>query len=292
MAITAAPPGVREELRKHPMIVRRLLTADRNYPRYRAALEDELRREVADAAYRVRAGVSDIVPGAMQLDWYERMAELKRRYLIPMVAMAYELTDAEMQGKQDPDEDADAVIAGVLALGVLSRFEVDRINRWIQATTKNEVKRSATRVQTEYDRASAYWHGEAGAGLTAQQITQRTTSAFEAGANAVARSRANMMARTGTIWSFNEGAQARYREAGVTYKQWLATEDDLTCEYCMEMDGDIVGVDGEFADAGAGVASIDPTVQSRLKIPAEFGVEHPPLHPYCRCTIVPVIEEL
>lgn len=54
------------------------------------------------------------------------------------------------------------------------------------------------------------------------------------------------------------------REGG-WLKRWDATFDSRTCEACADMDGEVREPDEEFAP----------------------GVMHPPLHPNCRCTIVP-----
>jgi SPP1 gp7 family putative phage head morphogenesis protein len=65
----------------------------------------------------------------------------------------------------------------------------------------------------------------------------------------------------------NENADADESSGGEGgwQKRWDATFDKRTCEYCEDLDGEIRDADEEF----------------------EEGVMHPPLHPYCRCTITP-----
>jgi SPP1 gp7 family putative phage head morphogenesis protein len=84
--------------------------------------------------------------------------------------------------------------------------------------------------------------------------------------------RAMLIARTETLRSNNWAALQAYKEAGVEKQEWLVapdydpTDDDGECD---EYDGEIVGVDEDFHDG-------------------EFG---PPLHPGCRCIVVPVTKE-
>lgn len=80
----------------------------------------------------------------------------------------------------------------------------------------------------------------------------------------MAKSRADMIARTETIRAFNTAAEKRYKLAGVKKYQFIAAKEERTCMRCLSHDGKIY----RFDDAGA---------------------PKPPLHPRCRCTIVPVI---
>jgi len=52
-------------------------------------------------------------------------------------------------------------------------------------------------------------------------------------------------------------------------KRWDATFDRLTCEYCADLDGQIVGADEAF------------------DTDYDDDVQHPPLHPNCRCAVTP-----
>lgn len=95
-------------------------------------------------------------------------------------------------------------------------------------------------------------------------------------ANAQHRYRAMNIARTETISSLNAGQQALWDEAvekGVIdaaeyMKTWMVAPDDRLCPECEAQDGEMVGIDEEFSG----------------------GVDHPPLHPQCRCAtgLVPV----
>lgn len=85
--------------------------------------------------------------------------------------------------------------------------------------------------------------------------------------------RARMIARTEVITAHNQGAMSSYRaaeDAGLkVYKEWIVTEDDLTCEVCNE-------------NADAGPIPLDETFPS--------GDDAPSAHPNCRCSIAPSVQ--
>ena len=74
--------------------------------------------------------------------------------------------------------------------------------------------------------------------------------------------RAEVIARTETAFADVQGNVALYREAGVESLEWLAADTE-PCDECEALDGKPVGLDGEL----------------------------PPLHPNCRCDVVPVLPE-
>lgn len=65
----------------------------------------------------------------------------------------------------------------------------------------------------------------------------------------------------------NQAAKDRYKEAGIKKYKYLADIDNRTSQICQEMNGKIFLLDE-----------------------AVTGVNMPPLHPYCRSTIAPVVE--
>jgi HK97 family phage portal protein len=106
------------------------------------------------------------------------------------------------------------------------------------------------------------------------------------------KTRAEMIARTETIRSSNAGAVASYAKAGIEYKQWFTAEDGRVCGYCQEMHNKIVGVSENYWAMGD---EMTVEVPDKKPITMTFSYEDvgaPPLHPNCRCTILPVVEEL
>jgi len=78
------------------------------------------------------------------------------------------------------------------------------------------------------------------------------------------KGRAEMIARTETLRAFNRAAEDRYKIGGIEMFEWLTAHDERLCELCEELDGITFSVTSNH--------------------------ERPPLHPRCRCTIVPMIE--
>jgi hypothetical protein len=99
------------------------------------------------------------------------------------------------------------------------------------------------------------------------------------------RWRAELIARSETIRSSNAGAIAAYKGAGIVKKEWLLTEDDRLCEFCRPMKGKITGIDQNFYNLGDQVTGDAGGV---LKVNYEH-IGYPPLHPMCRCAILPVV---
>jgi len=104
--------------------------------------------------------------------------------------------------------------------------------------------------------------------------------------------RAEMIARTETIRSSNAGAVMSYEKAGIVEKQWFTAEDGMVCGFCAEMHGKVVGVSDNYWNMGDVM-----TVERQDMPPASMTLSYenvaaPPLHPNCRCTILPVVEEI
>lgn len=106
------------------------------------------------------------------------------------------------------------------------------------------------------------------------------------------KTRAQMIAQTETIRSSNAGAVASYAKAGIEHKQWFTAEDGRVCGYCQEMHGKIVGTTETFWAMGD---EMTIEVEDQKPTTMTFTYEDvgaPPLHPNCRCTILPVVEEV
>lgn len=80
---------------------------------------------------------------------------------------------------------------------------------------------------------------------------------------------AERIVRTELAHVLNEGAAERYEAAGIKYYSLLAIRDsEKTCGDCKELDGKIYKL-------------------SERKI----GVNYPPIHPNCRCSVIPILKE-
>ncbi|HQG06804.1 MAG TPA: phage portal protein [Anaerohalosphaeraceae bacterium] len=117
------------------------------------------------------------------------------------------------------------------------------------------------------------------------KIAAAVTEGIEAGAGAAQvaykirqsvniKEQSEAIARTELIWAHNEAAQKAWELSEVVEaKQWDSSADSRCCELCQSMHGKRVGLSETF----------------RTALGEE--VDHPPLHPKCRCAIVPIIKE-
>lgn len=97
--------------------------------------------------------------------------------------------------------------------------------------------------------------------------------------------RALMIARTETINASNQGALEAYRQSPiVTGKEWSVEAN--ACGFCASMKGKILGLEEHFLAEGD-VIDLGEKVG---KLTAGFGnIDTPPLHPNCRCSLLPVV---
>ena len=99
-------------------------------------------------------------------------------------------------------------------------------------------------------------------------------------------SRAELIARTETIAMSNHAAVEAYRQSSIVKKlKWYSNPG--CCEYCQSLDGKTVGVTEMFALLGQ---EIEGNEDNFYKVNYD-NIEHPPLHPNCECTVLPVVEE-
>jgi SPP1 gp7 family putative phage head morphogenesis protein len=105
------------------------------------------------------------------------------------------------------------------------------------------------------------------------------------------RAKAERVVRTETIWAHNEGTVIAWKDSGVvTAVKWDTVPDDRRCPYCKSMHGKQKSLDGTWFDKGE---SLTVTGDAGNPITLKFGYEsivHPPLHPNCRCQLIPIID--
>jgi hypothetical protein len=96
--------------------------------------------------------------------------------------------------------------------------------------------------------------------------------------------RAEMIARSETIRSENAGSVAAYQAAGVAQVQWWTALDERVCSFCGEIHGRTWPTGDPLFQKGDVMTAGD----QRLNLNYE-DVVHPPLHVFCRCTVLPVV---
>jgi hypothetical protein len=100
--------------------------------------------------------------------------------------------------------------------------------------------------------------------------------------------RAERVARTETLKASNGATNAAYKQTGyVKAKKWYANPgaDDLCLE--MERKG-AIPLDESFLELGQSVSYSDGEGNEKTHVNSYDVVAVPPIHPNCRCTIVPV----
>ena len=97
-------------------------------------------------------------------------------------------------------------------------------------------------------------------------------------------SRARMIARTETSAVLNRGQVAAWEDTGVVeLVEWYVSPADV-CPWCESFDGKITTLGGNFASQGETVTAGGQTLEVFENLPS------PPLHPNCRCTLLPVVD--
>jgi len=115
-------------------------------------------------------------------------------------------------------------------------------------------------------------------GESIPQLRKRVETIFDE----MKKYRSERIARSEVIRASNYGTEQAYKESGVVEaKIWLTAFDERTCEYCADMDGKTVDLDENFADKGDTIAGFAVDYED---------VGAPPLHPNCRCTIIPKVK--
>ncbi|MGE5589209.1 MAG: phage portal protein [Bacillota bacterium] len=117
--------------------------------------------------------------------------------------------------------------------------------------------------------------------LTIREMRDRLATELEGWT----RARAEMVARTETIRASNAGAKLAYKQAGIKRVRWLTADDG--CPYCVPLNGREFGVDEPLFQQGDTWHPEGAPAPLHLDYEA---VEHPPIHPNCRCSIIPVVE--
>lgn len=103
--------------------------------------------------------------------------------------------------------------------------------------------------------------------------------------------RAERIARTETLKASNAATNWAYKQTGyVTAKAWAVNPD--ACEQCLEFDGKTVPLDDSFLGLGESYTVIGDDGEETTYTNDYDTIEEPPLHPNCRCTIIPVRQRI
>ena len=116
-------------------------------------------------------------------------------------------------------------------------------------------------------------------GDTNEELSKRVNGIFKT----ASRSRATTIARSELTRTTTYANEKTYRKAGVKFKEWFANPG--ACQFCEPMNGKIIPINGNFFNKGG-----DAFGNEGGDLSIDYGVvERPPLHPNCRCDLLPVI---
>lgn len=122
-------------------------------------------------------------------------------------------------------------------------------------------------------------------GLSIPKIAEKIKLLFDG----MKKSKAENIARTETLKASNRGLyEGMVQSEVVEGVQWLTTEDDRTCQHCMDMDGKTMAMGKPFFEEGAKHTWSDGST-------SVFDYEEiitPPLHNLCRCTLLAIVKEV
>ena len=155
-------------------------------------------------------------------------------------------------------------IDAMVEIGVDVSFDVTNplVTKWIKKRSGDLIK---SILDTTKDKLRKTLAEGIEAGESIPKLANRVSAVYEEAKG----SRAIKIARTETIAASNQGALQAYDQSGVIEKkEWYCAVDERTCEECSAMHKEVVGLHDSFSG----------------------GVDAPPLHCNCRCTILPVIE--
>jgi SPP1 gp7 family putative phage head morphogenesis protein len=126
-------------------------------------------------------------------------------------------------------------------------------------------------------------------GIAAGESIEELGARIEKVYAAAAGYRSERIARTETIRANNFASIEAWKQSGVVEaKEWFTAKDDRLCQYCRPMDGKTVSLKGTYFKLGE---EFEGDEGDTLKFDFE-SIQGPPLHPNCRCTLLPVLKDI
>ena len=234
--------------------------ADRWLPRYRRAIAKLLRQWVDEV---IHYDGSDYA-AEFEERWVREMARLQMPLALASAVKAYREAQSEITRTG-----AKAIDAGLEVTKVVGESEALLARRLWPDIERRIAEVARVNAATTLMQVQSVLKAGRKEGLTPAELKVRLAAKLKP----AVKHRAEMIARTETIWNSNEAAMLAYKDEGVQTLEWLVTEDDVTCDLCLPMNGRVVQMGTPFATAGQPAVTMD--------------VEHPPLHHGCRCALLP-----
>lgn len=164
------------------------------------------------------------------------------------------------------------------------KFAGDTEKFVITQDAKNYVRESLKQAHLSYNEDIVASIGRAvSAGLaegdSLQQIGKRVTKEYEG----IKGYKMTRLVRTETLKSSNEATLWGYQQLGITDKEWF--NNPGACDYCKSVeDMGSQGIGDVFIEKGESLTD----AEGNERVFDYESIEHPPLHPNCRCVLLPV----
>lgn len=148
------------------------------------------------------------------------------------------------------------------------RANIDKFGSEVDRTTKDKIFEIIEDGNLEW--------------LSSDSIARNVTEAFDW----FSKSRAKMIARTEITRAANYGEEKAWIDSGVVEeKERYTAQDEITCPRCRQMDGKVIGLWKSF------IKNWETMTDWKQEYTINYeNVKTPPLHPSCRCTLLPVIK--
>ena len=168
-------------------------------------------------------------------------------------------------------------------------FDVDSPEA--QAFVKKHSFKFAKAVNEETnDKLRLHFSQGLAAGETTTELRKRVME--NVFGNEITRNRAEMIARTEAARAMMAGTEEAWKSAGVVMgKEWNGAAD--MCEFCQAMNAQFgpgtggVSLGSTFVEDGVDVHGVDGGTMTM-----SYGsISYPPIHPNCRCDLLPVLKE-
>ena len=188
------------------------------------------------------------------------------------------VTTLGIQGFVDKDKNS--------LFGTIPKAEQDLLNRTFRASqnTLNRVDNQLNQIISD-----GYREGK-GINQVANDITKRFDQLADWEARRIARTEINT--------SHNQATRDQYKEDGVEYTQWIAANDDRTRDSHVEVDGEIIPIDGKYSNGLAFPGDTSGPIEewincrcSNAPFVIPYGFMAPSFSPFRESDLIPINTE-
>lgn len=235
--------------------------------RYRKALKPILQAQRKEALYNLEAHASGLTKD-LQSSLFDA-SKYNKDFIDGLMPVLTDLADTQ------------GALALVFAGDDQSEF---RLTANILAHMRSSTEKMAKKFNQEtLDKLSASLSEGIAQGESLDTLAFRVADIYDGAEHY----RADRLARTETLSASNNATNWAYKQTGyVKAKEWYTNPG--ACPICDAFNGKVVGLDDTYATLGQNVDYTDEQGNQQTYAVDYADIENPPIHPNCRCTIVPV----